>query len=411
MLRFLTAGESHGPALLVILDGVPAGLDLDRAAIDAQLRRRQAGHGRGRRMVIESDGVEILSGVRHGTTLGSPIAFMLPNRDWVNWERTMSREAQPSADARGPLRPAIMRPRPGHADLAGVLKYGHRDVRDVLERASARETAARVAAGAVARLLLDRVGVRIASHVTAIGGAHLPAGAPVPFEAIAALPPDAPVRCVDPGVSQAMMAAIDLAREEGDTLGGAFEVVAIGVPPGLGSYVQWDRRLDGRIGQALLSIPSVKAVSIGTGWESAAMRGSLVHDPILPGPSDSSGEEPWGLHRPTNHAGGVEGGVSNGEEIRAEARMKPVATLMRPLPSVDLETGLPAEAAVERSDACVVPAGGVIGEAVVALVLADAFTEKFGQDSMAEIEDNYEAWRRRLRERFTRAARQPGEDR
>lgn len=407
MLRFLTAGESHGPALLVVLDGVPAGLAIDRAAIDAQLRRRQGGHGRGRRMVIESDEVQILSGVRHGRSLGSPIALMVRNRDWVNWERTMAPDAETPADARGARRSPVTRPRPGHADLAGALKYGHRDVRDVLERASARETAARVAAGAIARLLLERVGVRLASHVTAIGGAHLLSDEPVPFEAIAALPPDSPVRCVDPRVSEAMMAAIDLARDEGDTLGGAFEVVTQGVPPGLGSYAQWDRRLDGRLGQALLSIPSVKAVSIGTGWDSAALRGSQVHDVIVPGTAGDP--EPWGVRRPTNRAGGIEGGVSNGAEIRATARMKPVATLNQPLPSVDLETGLPAAAAVERSDACVVPAGAVIGEAVVALVLADAFTEKFGQDSMAEIEDNYEGWRRRVRERFTRAAR-PGEN-
>lgn len=400
MLRFLTAGESHGPALLVVLDGVPAGLAIDRPAIDAQLRRRQGGHGRGRRMVIESDEVEILAGVRLGRSLGGPIALMVKNRDWVNWERTMARDAEVPAEARGARRAPVTRPRPGHADLAGAIKYGHHDVRDVLERASARETAARVAAGAVARLLLEQVGIRIASHVTAIGGAHLAPDDPVPFDAIAALPPDAPVRCIDPRVSEAMMAAIDLAREEGDTLGGAFEVVAQGVPPGLGSYAQWDRRLDGRLGQALLSIPSVKAVSIGSGWESAERRGSGVHDAILPGAAVGGEAAPWGVRRPTNRAGGIEGGVSNGEAIRVTARMKPVATLNQPLPSVDLETGLPSPAAIERSDACVVPAGSVIGEAVTALVLADAFMEKFGQDSMAEIEEHYEAWRRRLRDRF-----------
>ncbi len=409
MLRFLTAGESHGPALLVVLDGVPAGLAIDRAAIDAQLRRRQGGHGRGRRMVIESDQVEILAGVRHGRSLGSPIALMVKNRDWVNWERTMARDAEVPDDARGARRAPVTRPRPGHADLAGAIKYGHHDVRDVLERASARETAARVAAGAVARLLLERVGVQVASHVTAIGGAHLAPGDPVPFDAIAALPPDAPVRCVDPRVSEAMMAAIDLAREEGDTLGGAFEVVALGVPPGLGSYVQWDRRLDGRLGQALLSIPSVKAVSIGSGWESAEQRGSAVHDAILPRLAVDGEASSWGVRRPTNRAGGIEGGISNGEAIRVIARMKPVATLNQPLPSVDLETGLPAAAAIERSDACVVPAGSVIGEAVTALVLADAFMEKFGQDSMAEIEEHYEAWRRRLRERFAPPWRSGGD--
>ncbi len=410
MLRFLTAGESHGPALVVILDGVPAGLAIDRAAIDAQLRRRQAGYGRGRRMTIESDQVQVLSGVRRGTTLGSPIALMLPNRDAANWEHTMALDAEPPADARGARRPAVTRPRPGHADLAGAIKYGHRDVRDVLERASARETAARVAAGAVARQLLERVGIGIASHVVAIGGAHLELEEAVPFDRIAALPSDAPVRCVDERVAQAMMAAIDLAREDGDTLGGAFEVVVRGVPPGLGSYTQWDRRLDGRLAQALLSIPSVRAVSIGTGWESAALRGSQAHDVLVA--AGDEGREPaaWGPSRPTNRAGGLEGGVSNGEEIRLTARMKPIPTLMRALPSVDLETGLPAGAAVERSDACVVPAGGVIGEAVVAVVLADAFMEKFGQDSMAEIEDNYTAWRQRLLQRFARPGGTPGAD-
>lgn len=405
MLRILTAGESHGPSLVVILDGVPAGLAFDRAAIDEQLRRRQAGYGRGRRMVIESDQVEIVSGVRLGRTLGSPVALLLRNRDWANWEHTMARDAEPPADARGAHRSAVTRPRPGHADLAGVLKHGHRDVRDVLERASARETAARVAAGAVARQLLAQVGVRLASHVIAIGAASLSLEEPVPFDRMAALPPDAPIRCVDERVAEAMMAAIDLARQDGDTLGGAFEVVAQGVPPGLGSYAQWDRRLDGRLGQALLAIPSVKAVSIGSGWESAVLRGSQVHDPIVP--AEAGSVSPWGPRRPSNRAGGIEGGVSNGEEIRVTARMKPIPTLMQALPSVNLETGLPAEAAIERSDVCVVPAGGVIGEAVVALVLADAFIEKFGQDSMAEIEDNYWTWRQRLDERFARHVRQP----
>lgn len=411
MLRFLTAGESHGPSLVVILDGVPAGLAIDRAAIDVQLRRRQAGYGRGRRMVIESDQVQVLSGVRHGTTLGSPIALLLPNRDSTNWEHTMALDAEPPADARGARRPAVTRPRPGHADLPGAIKYGHRDLRNVLERASARETAARVAAGAVARQLLERVGIAIVSHVVAIGGARLEQDEPVPFERVAALPPDAPVRCVDERVSQAMMAAIDLARDDGDTLGGAFEVVVRGVPPGLGSYAQWDRRLDGRLGQALLSIPSVKAVSIGTGWESAALRGSQAHDVLVAAESGGPSEAAWGLRRPSNRAGGIEGGVSNGEEIRLTARMKPIPTLMRALPSVDLETGLPAGAAIERSDVCVVPAGGVIGEAVVALVLADAFMEKFGQDSMAEIEANYAAWREGLRRPFAHPGGTPGADR
>jgi chorismate synthase len=402
MLRFLTAGESHGPALLVVVEGLPAGLAIDRGAIDAQLRRRQGGYGRGRRMAIESDAVEILSGIRAGKTLGSPVSLLVRNRDWTNWERTMAQDAEPSAGARGARREAVTRPRPGHADLAGAAKYGHHDLRDVLERASARETAARVAAGSLARQLLAHAGVEVASHVVSIGGAQVALDRPVPFDAIAALPPDAPIPCVDARAADAMMAAIDLAREDGDTLGGAFEVVARGVPPGLGSYAQWDRRLDGRLGQAILSIPAVKAVSIGAGWESAALRGSAVHDPILAAGEDAAAA--WGLRRPSNNAGGVEGGVTNGEEIRVTARMKPIATLMRPLPSVDLETGQPAAAAIERSDVCAVPAAAVIGEAVVALVLADAFVEKFGGDSIEEIDANYRAWRRRLRERFGAAA-------
>ena len=403
MLRFLTAGESHGPGLAVIVDGLPAGLAVDRGAIDAQLRRRQGGYGRGRRMAIEHDAVAILAGVRHGLTLGSPVALVVRNRDWANWEHTMAQDREAPEGAGGARRAPVTRPRPGHADLAGAAKHGHADVRNVLERASARETAARVAAGAIARQLLEHVGIAIASHVTAIGGARLSGEDQVPFEAIAALPPDAAIPCVDPRAAEAMVAAIDLAREDGDTLGGVFEVVVHGVPPGLGSYAQWDRRLDGRLGKALLSIPAVKAVSIGAGWESAALRGSEVHDEIVPD-EPGAGATSWGLRRPTNRAGGIEGGVSNGEEIRVTARMKPLSTLSRPLASVDLETGAPGPAAIERTDTCAVPAAAVVGEAVVALVLADAFMEKFGQDSMAEIDDNYGAWRRRLRQRFGRGA-------
>ena len=398
MLRFLTAGESHGPALLVILEGLPAGLTIARAAIDAQLRRRQGGYGRGRRMAIESDAVEVLSGVRRGETLGSPVALLIRNRDWENWAYTMALDPEPDPAAGGARRAPVTRPRPGHADLAGALKYGHRDMRNVLERASARETAARVAAGAVAMQLLERLGIRVASHVTGVGGARLTVEEPVAFERIAAIPADSPLRCVDARVEEAMMAAVDLAREEGDTLGGTFEVVARGVPPGLGTYAQWDRRLDGRLGQALLSVPAVKAVSIGDGWDAAARRGSQVHDPILPAGPAPAASPPWGLRRPSNRAGGMEGGVSNGEEIRVTACMKPIATLMRPLPSVDLATGLPADAAVERSDTCAIAAASVVGEAVVALVLADAFLEKFGGDSMTDIQASYAAWLRRLQD-------------
>ncbi|RPJ71471.1 MAG: chorismate synthase [Acidobacteria bacterium] len=395
MLRFLTAGESHGRALVVILEGMPSGLEIDADAIDRHMRRRQVGHGRGRRMSIESDRVQILSGVRHGATIGSPIAILVPNRDWPNWEHTMAVEAQPPASAGGARRSKVTRPRPGHADLAGGLKHGFDDLRDVLERASARETAARVAAGSVARVLLARLGVTLASHVTAIGGARLSPGEPVPFDRIAAIPDDSPTRCVDDRVGQAMIAAIDLAKEAGETLGGVFEVVAHGVPPGLGSYVQWDRRLDGRLAQALMSVPAVKAVSIGDGVEGSGRRGSEVHDPIVPASAADAGR-PWGLARPTNHAGGLEGGVSNGEEIRVAGYMKPIATLMRPLASVDLSDGSVAAAAIERSDTCAVPAAAVIGEAVVAIVLADAFTEKFGGDSVTEMTASLEAWREGL---------------
>jgi chorismate synthase len=398
MLRFLTAGESHGQALVAILDGMPAGLELDGAAIDQQLRRRQGGYGRGRRMAIESDRVQILSGVRRGRTLGTPIGILIPNRDWTNWQFTMAVDADPPAGAGGAHRAPVTRPRPGHADLAGAVKFGHEDLRDVLERASARETAARVAAGSCARQLLARFGVAIASHVTAIGAARRDAAAAVTFEEAAAIDADDPVRCADAALKQRMMAAVDEAKGAGDTLGGTFEVIARGVPPGLGSYAQWDRRLDGRLAQAMMSIPAIKAVEIGEGVAAAFRPGSRVHDPIVPSSGDAGAS--WPLGRPTNRAGGLEGGVTNGEEVRITGYMKPIATLMSPLPSVDLATGAEARATVERSDACAVPAAAVIGEAVVALVLADAFIEKFGGDSLAEIERNYGTWRQSLAERF-----------
>ena len=397
MLRFLTAGESHGQSLVAILDGMPAGLPLSIDQIDGQLHRRQLGHGRGRRMAIESDHVEILSGVRHGLTLGTPIALRIRNRDWVNWQWTMAVEAEPPASTLGAHRSPVTRPRPGHADLAGALKYGHRDLRDVLERSSARETAARVAAGACAAALLERAGIRVAAHVTAIGEVQSPGTSLRAFEDVSALDEENPVRCVDAACRDAMIAAIDAARAAGDTLGGRFEVIARGVPAGLGSYSQWDRRLDGRLAQALMSIPAIKAVEIGDGVAAAARPGSAVHDPILPA-SDS--ERPERFTRPTNRAGGLEGGVSNGEEIRATAYMKPLPTLMSPLPSVDLETGREMSASIERSDVCAVPAASVIGEAVVALVLADALLETFGGDSIEDILRNLAAWHEARRLRF-----------
>jgi chorismate synthase len=396
MVRFLTAGESHGRALVVILEGIPAGLPIDVDAIAFELRRRQGGYGRGRRMQIESDRAEILSGVRAGETMGGPIAMMIENRDWPNWERTMHPQAEVPADARGANRAPVTRPRPGHADLAGFAKYGRSDIRDILERASARETASRVAAGAVARQLLARAGVALTSHVWAIGGARLPEGTTVPFDRAAALAADSPLRCVDPDVERRMIAEIDEAREKGDTRGGAFEVIARGVPIGLGSYIQWDRKLDGRLGQALMSIPAIKAVGVGIGPEAAYRPGSRVHDEIVPGPADHVPP----LARPTNNAGGLEGGVTNGEDLRVSAWMKPISTLMKPLRSVDLATMTESAAAIERSDVCAVPAAAVVGEAMVALVLADALVEKFGGDSIGELERALGAWSSSVAGRF-----------
>jgi chorismate synthase len=395
VLRFLTAGESHGQALLITVDGMPAGLDLDIDALNAQLRRRQGGYGRGRRMAIESDRAEVLAGVRHGRTTGAPIGLLIRNRDWVNWQQTMHVEREMPEEATGTKRSEVTRPRPGHADLAGALKYGHEDIRDVLERASARETASRVAAGSLARQLLGRFGIQIASHVSAIGDVVLPEERTVSFDEAQAIPDDAPLRCADPQLQQRMMAFIDNAREAGDTVGGAFEVIATGVPPGLGSYVQWDRKLDGRLGQALMCIHAIKAVGIGIGPEVAVRPGSRVHDEILPPASDTAPPV-----RPTNRAGGLEGGVTNGEDIRVTAFMKPIATLMKPLRSVDLATMNEAPAAIERSDVCAVPAAAVVGEAMVAFVLADAFLEKFGGDSIEEIDAHYRATADQVRQRF-----------
>jgi len=404
MLRFLTAGESHGQALVVILEGIPAGLPIDFDGITTELRRRQGGYGRGRRMAIESDRAQILSGIRAGQTIGSPIAMLIANRDWENWQQTMHVEAEAPADAKGARRAPVSRPRPGHADLAGIAKYGRDDIRDILERASARETAARVAAGAIARQLLGHVGIQIVSHVTTIGPISIDDALTVTFDHAAAISPDSPLHCADPTLEQRMIEEIDRARDAGDTLGGAFEVIARNVPIGLGSYVQWDRKLDGRLAQALMSIPAIKAVGIGRGPAVAGLPGSRVHDEIVPAAGPGSGERPLGVSRPTNNAGGLEGGVTNGEELRVTAYMKPISTLMKPLRSVDLATMTEAPAAIERSDVCAVPAAAVVGEAMVAMVVASALLEKFGGDSIAEIEQNIAAARARLRDRFDRAA-------
>ena len=397
MLRFLTAGESHGRGLVVIVDGMPAGLPLDLDRLTLLLRRRQGGYGRGRRMAIESDRAEVQSGVRHGRTTGGPIALLITNRDWINWQRTMHVGAQVPDDATGANRGPVVRPRPGHADLAGALKYEHHDVRDVLERASARETAARVAAGGLAIQLLEAVGAGVTSHVTAVGEQGLPADRAVSFAEAQGLASDALLRCVDADVEARMTARIDQAKADGDTLGGTFEVIVTGLPIGLGSYVQWDRKLDGRLAQAVMSIPAIKGVGIGLGAASAVAPGSRVHDEILPPPGP--GARPT---RPTNRAGGLEGGVTNGEDVRVIGHMKPIATLMQPLRSVDLTTLAPAPAAIERSDVCAVPAAAVVGEAMVALVLADALLERFGADSLALIQRHMAATSAAMAARLTR---------
>ncbi len=402
MLRFLTAGESHGPTLVAILEGIPAGLVIDFDQITQNLRRRQGGYGRGRRMAIESDRARFVGGVRRGRTTGAPIALLIENRDWTNWQQTMHVEAEMPEGVTGARRAPVVRPRPGHADLAGALKFEHEDMRDVLERASARETAARVAVGAIARQLLERLGMVVVSHVTAIGSVAISADSALPFETIRAIPDDSPLHCADRQVESEMIAAIDRAREAGDTLGGAFEVVARGVPAGLGSYTQWDRKLDGRLAQALMSIHAIKAVGIGDGVAAAQRPGSQVHDEITENPEAEEGK--LAIVRPTNRAGGLEGGVTNGEEIRVTGFMKPISTLMKPLRSVDLTTLEEAPAAIERSDVCAVPAAAVVGEAMVCLVLAEAVLDRFAGDSMRQLEAHFRETNQHLKQRLTRRA-------
>ncbi len=386
-LRFLTAGESHGPALTVIVEGVPAGVPISRDAVDRDLRRRMGGYGRGGRMRIEKDGVEILGGVRFGLTLGSPVALAIHNKDFANWAEAMAPEGpRPPRE----LSREVTRPRPGHADLAGALKYGTHDARDILERASARETAARTAAGAVARCILGEAGIEVTSRTVAVGRAAAPELAEGEFGALLDLPEDAPMRCVDPRTCDEMIRAVDEARAAGDSIGGVFEVLARGVPPGLGSHAHWDRRLDGRLGGAILSIQAVKGVAIGEGIESATRRGSEQHDAIQYEPDR-------GFIRPTNRAGGIEGGIANGEMIRVRGILKPLATLARPLPSVDLVDKSAVEAAVERTDTIPIVAAGVVGEAMICLVLADELLRKFGGDHIRETLGNLGAYRDALR--------------
>jgi len=376
MLRFLTAGESHGKGLAVIIEGIPAGLALDEEYIARELARRQKGYGRSARMEIEQDHAEIVSGVRHGLTIGSPVSFLIRNRDWENWKETMS-ISPPEARVE-----PVTRPRPGHADLSGAIKYHLDDIRPIMERASARETTARVAVGAVAKRLLEEFGIELHSHTICIGGYWAQSTAPVDWAKVEG----SPVRCADSEAEQAMIKAIDEAKQAGDTVGGVFEVIASGVPIGLGSHAHWDRRLDGRIAQAMMSINAVKGVEIGAGFALANLRGSQAHDII---------EDLW--HRATNRAGGIEGGMTNGEPIVVRAVLKPIPTLGQPLPSIDLRSGEKTEAHFERSDICRVPSAGVIGEAMLAITLAEAFVEKFGGDHIEETGRNYRSYLESIR--------------
>ncbi|HXM39560.1 MAG TPA: chorismate synthase [Gemmatimonadales bacterium] len=391
--RFTTAGESHGRGLVGILEGIPAGLPVSAADVDAELKRRQGGYGRGARMKIESDRIEWLAGVRAGETLGSPIAMLIWNRDWEHWQDVMAPEAD---DPQAERRRQVTRPRPGHADLAGSLKYDRMDARDILERASARETVARVACGAVCKVLLGQFGIEIGSHVVELGGVVARVGA----QHAASLPAhlnaaadQSPVRCLDPEAEQEMVRRIDAAKAAGDTLGGIVEVIALGVPVGLGSHVSWDTKLDGRLAQALMSIPAVKGVELGLGFEAARRKGSEVHDEILPG-----------FARATNRAGGTEGGMTTGEPLAARVAMKPISTLMSPLKTVDLKTGGPAQAQSERSDVTAVPAMGVIAEAMMAIVLTQALLEKFGGDALSELKRNVAGYLAQVRARTPKGA-------
>ena len=393
MIRFTTAGESHGKGLVAVLEGIPAGLPLVAEDVNRELRRRMQGYGRGARMKIEADAVEFLSGVRAGETLGSPIALLIANKDWDNWVDIMA--AEPDADSARSRRRRVTRPRPGHADMVGILKYDRADARDILERASARETAARVACGAVCRVLLAQFGVEVGSHVVRLGSvvAEVADSLPTPLNAAA---DQSLTRCLDAAATRAMVKIIDAAKRDGDTLGGIVEVVARGVVVGLGSHVSWDRKLDGRLAGALMSIPAAKGVEIGLGFEVASRPGSEAHDEIAWGGPVASGN----VARASNRAGGIEGGITTGQPVVVRVAKKPISTLMRPLETVNIETGEPAKAQSERSDVTAVPALGVIAEAMVAIVLADAMVEKFGGDTMGDLSGAYEAYLGRIRARW-----------
>jgi chorismate synthase len=384
-LRLITAGESHGPGLTCLVEGRPAGLERDAATMNRDMARRQLGHGRGGRMKIERDRAEVTAGVRHGTTLGGPIALQIANRDYANWEERMNPGPDDAEVA------VVHLPRPGHADLVGTQKYGFTDVRNVLERASARETAARVAGGALARTFLAALGVEVRSHVVQIGSVRVPdeRAAPLTVADFDGVDED-PVRCLDRDASRAMVAHINAQRKANESLGGVFEVIAFGVVPGLGSHVSWEERLDGRIAGALCSIQAIKGVALGDGFDLAGIPGSAAHDELFY-------DEARGYYRETNHAGGLEGGMTNGEPVVARAAMKPLPTLTKPLRSVDIATKQPAQALRERTDSCTVPAAGVVGEAMLAFVLADAYRAKFGGDHMDDVRAAVAAYRERIR--------------
>jgi chorismate synthase len=393
MLRFSTAGESHGESLVALISGVPAGVPLDQGFLDHELWRRQQGYGRGGRMRIESDTAHILSGVRHGKTIGSPIAMTLANKDWKNWE-----EILPVGDGDAEKHKAVSSPRPGHADLAGALKYDFKDARYILERASARESAARVACGAIAKMLLRALGVQVASHVIRVGAAELSRSASFAEIAAIASREDVLLACIDTDCEARMKSEVDTALRTGDTIGGIFEVVVHGLPPGIGTHVNWDERLDGLLAQAVMSLQAVKAVELGRGVTAASSPGSQVHDAITY-TADSSGDDKTftNFSRDQNNAGGIEGGISNGQDVVVRGYLKPISTLRRPLASVSFETRETTKAAYERSDVCVVPAAGVAGEAMVALTVARLMVEKFGGDSLREMERNFRGYCEQIR--------------